>query len=88
LGIRANVLFTGPLYDDAKWAAYRDADVFVLPSQNEKFGNSAGEAMACGTPVIVSDQCGLAPIVNGRTALTVIADNLIQIGRCLALQRA
>jgi len=75
LGIRANVLFTGPLYDDAKWAAYRDADVFVLPSRNENFGNSAAEAMACGTPVIVTDQCGIAPIVNGRTGLVVPYDS-------------
>ncbi len=48
LGIREQVLFIGPLYDDAKWSAYRDADVFVLPSQNENFGNTAGEAAACG----------------------------------------
>lgn len=70
-GIADAVLFTGPLYDDAKWAAYRDADVFVLPSQNENFGNSAAEAMACGTPVIVTDQCGIAPIVDGRAGLVV-----------------
>ena len=73
--IAENVLFTGPLYDDAKWAAYRDADVFVLPSQNENFGNSAAEAMACGTPVIVTDQCGIAPIVEGRAGLVVPHDS-------------
>jgi glycosyltransferase involved in cell wall biosynthesis len=73
--IADNVLFTGPLYDDAKWAAYRDADVFVLPSQNENFGNSAAEAMACGTPVIVTDQCGIAPIVDGRAGLVVPHDS-------------
>ncbi len=70
-GIADSVLFTGPLYDAAKWAAYQDADVFVLPSQNENFGNSAAEAMACGTPVIVTDQCGIAPIIKGRTGLVV-----------------
>jgi len=65
LAIRDRVLFTGPLYDDAKWSAYRDADLFVLPSQNENFGNTAGEAAACGTPVIVTDRCGIAPFVGG-----------------------
>lgn len=74
-GIAGNVLFTGPLFDDAKWAAYRDANVFVLPSQNENFGNSAAEAMACGTPVIVTDQCGIAPIVDGRAGLVVPHDS-------------
>ena len=64
LGIRERVLFAGPLYDDAKWSAYRDADVFVLPSQNENFGNTAGEAAACGTPVIVTDRCGVATFVG------------------------
>ncbi len=73
--IADNVLFTGPLFDDAKWAAYRDADVFVLPSQNENFGNSAAEAMACGTPVIVTDQCGIAPVVEGRAGLVVPHDS-------------
>ncbi|MGH9676614.1 MAG: glycosyltransferase, partial [Candidatus Acidiferrum sp.] len=54
-GISARVQFTGPLYGEAKWAAYRDADVFVLPSQNENFGNAAAEAAAAGTPVIVTE---------------------------------
>jgi glycosyltransferase involved in cell wall biosynthesis len=64
LGLRDRVLFPGPLYDDAKWSAYCDADVFILPSQNENFGNTAGEAAACGTPVIVTDRCGIAPFVG------------------------
>jgi glycosyltransferase involved in cell wall biosynthesis len=64
LGVSENVLFLGPLYDQEKWQAYRDADVFVLPSQNENFGNTAAEAAACGTPVIVTDRCGIAPLVE------------------------
>ena len=71
MGLNGRVLFTGPLYGDAKWAAYRDADVFVLPSQNENFGNTAAEAIACGTPVLVTDRCGIAPIVDQRAGLVV-----------------
>lgn len=71
LNIEGIVRFTGPLYGDAKWAAYRDADVFVLASQNENFGNAAAESAACGTPVIVTDQCGIAPIVGGRAGMVV-----------------
>jgi glycosyltransferase involved in cell wall biosynthesis len=71
LDLTGRVLFTGPLYDEAKWAAYRDADVFVLPSQHENFGNTVAEAVACGTPVIVTDRCGIAPLVDQRAGLVV-----------------
>jgi glycosyltransferase involved in cell wall biosynthesis len=74
LGLNDRVLFTGPLYGEAKWAAYRDADVFVLPSQNENFGNTAAEAVACGTPVLVTDRCGIAPMVDQRAGLVVPHD--------------
>src|SRR5690349_12992356 len=40
LGVSQHVQFAGPLFGQDKWAAYRDADVFVLPSQNENFGNT------------------------------------------------
>jgi glycosyltransferase involved in cell wall biosynthesis len=71
LGLESRTLFPGPLYEEAKWAAYRDADVFVLPSQSENFGNSVAEAIVCGTPAIVTDRCGIASWVKGRAALVV-----------------
>jgi glycosyltransferase involved in cell wall biosynthesis len=74
LGLSGRVLFTGPLYDEAKWAAYRDADVFVLPSQNENFGNTAAEAVASGTPVLVTDRCGIAPMVDQQAGVVVPHD--------------
>jgi glycosyltransferase involved in cell wall biosynthesis len=73
LGLADSVRFVGPLYDKGKWQAYRDADVFVLPSQNENFGNTAAESAACGTPVIVTDQCGIASFV-GQAGLVVSHD--------------
>ncbi len=74
IGLNGRIVFTGPLHGDAKWAAYRDADVFVLPSQNENFGNTAAEAVACGTPVLVTDRCGIAPMVEERAGLVVPHD--------------
>lgn len=71
LGVRANVQIAGPLFGEAKWAAYREADVFVLPSQNENFGNAAAEAVAAGTPVIVTEQCGIAPLLANEAGLVV-----------------
>jgi len=65
------VVFTRAVYGDAKWSALADADIFVLPSQNENFGNAAAEAVACGTPVIVTNRCGIAPLVEGRAGLVI-----------------
>lgn len=64
LGTANRVHFVGPLNTTEKWTAYRDAMLFVLPSQNENFGNTAAESIAVGTPVIVTDQCGIAPLVG------------------------
>ena len=74
LGVASRVLFCGPLFDAAKWEAYRDADVFVLPSQNENFGNTAAEAAAAGTPVVVTEDCGVAPLLAGIAGLVVPHD--------------
>lgn len=74
LKVDDRVCFSGPVYGEAKWAAYRDADVFVLPSQNENFGNSAAEAVVAGTPVIVTEQCGVAPLLAGQAGLVVTHD--------------
>ncbi len=74
LGVRRRIQFAGPLFGEAKWAAYRDADVFVLPSQNENFGNTAAESVAAGTPVIVTEQCGIAPLLADEAGLVVRHD--------------
>jgi glycosyltransferase involved in cell wall biosynthesis len=74
LGVASRVRFTGPIFGEAKWAAYRDADVFVLPSQNENFGNTAAESAAAGTPVIVTAQCGIAPLLADVAGLVVLHD--------------
>jgi glycosyltransferase involved in cell wall biosynthesis len=76
LGIRANVQFAEPVFGEDKWAAYRDADVFVLPSQNENFGNTAAEAVAAGTPVIVTEQCGIAPLLANEAGIVVRHDEV------------
>ena len=50
---------------------YPQADVFVLASEGESFGMVAAEAAAAGTPVIVSDRCGIAPFFAEGEALVV-----------------
>jgi glycosyltransferase involved in cell wall biosynthesis len=54
LGIADRVLFTGMLTGAERVEALVDADLFVLPSDHESFGNSVIEALAAGLPVLVS----------------------------------
>jgi glycosyltransferase involved in cell wall biosynthesis len=70
-GAGDRILFCGPLYDQDKKAALRDADIFALPSRYENFANVAAEAMACGVPVIVTDACGISPLVDGIAGLVI-----------------
>jgi glycosyltransferase involved in cell wall biosynthesis len=74
LGIEEKVLFTGPLCGQDKLEAYIDADVYVLPSIYDTFPNSVLEACACGIPVIVTDRCGMANIIDGQAGLAVPYD--------------
>lgn len=74
LGIEERVLFTGPLYGKEKLEAYVDADVYVLPSSYEIFGLTVLEACACGTPVVVTEACGLADWVDQRAGFKVACD--------------
>ena len=48
----------------AKFALLREADLFVLTSHNENFANVVLEALAVGTPVLLSDRVGLADWVQ------------------------
>ena len=48
------VEFSGPVYGAAKWRLYQGAELFVLPTHSENFGLSAAEALASGTPAIVT----------------------------------
>ena len=68
------ILFTGPIYGRDKLEAYVDADVYVLPSVYETFPTTVLEAWACGTPVIITDRCGIADIVDGRAGCVVEYD--------------
>ncbi len=73
-GLGARVRLAGPLYGVEKLEALVDADVFVLPSRYESFGNAAAESIACGIPALVTDRCGLAPLISGKAGLVVPYD--------------
>ncbi|WP_139904631.1 glycosyltransferase family 4 protein [Clostridium thermarum] len=66
MGISDKIIFTGYIDEKVKQKLYRAADVFVIPSLYEPFGNVALEAMTMGCPVVASATGGLSEIVDNN----------------------
>ena len=60
-----------PVTEEPPHDLYPQADVFVLASAGESFGIVAAEAAAAGTPVVISDRCGIAGFFQDGEALIV-----------------
>jgi glycosyltransferase involved in cell wall biosynthesis len=58
-GSEDSILFPGMLTGAAKWGALSAAEAFVLPSHQENFGIAVVEALACGTPVLISNKINI-----------------------------
>lgn len=58
-GLGHRVIFTGMLHGSDRVAAFADADLFCLLSHQENFGIAVVEALAAGTPVLISDQVNI-----------------------------
>jgi UDP-glucose:(heptosyl)LPS alpha-1,3-glucosyltransferase len=61
-GLEKKVFFAGMVKDMKPY--YALADMVVLPSLSEAFGMSILEGMACGLPVIVTQNCGVADLID------------------------
>jgi glycosyltransferase involved in cell wall biosynthesis len=59
LGMEGRITWTGMLSGDLKWGAFRSAEAFVLPSHQENFGIAVVEALACGTPVLITTRVNI-----------------------------
>jgi glycosyltransferase involved in cell wall biosynthesis len=71
-GVGQRVIFPGMLAGRSRIEAMVDADLFVLPSHQENFGNVVVEALAAGTPVIVSDKVNLCEDVRQGSVGAVV----------------
>lgn len=70
LKLKQRVILTGPVNEEEKIGLMRLASAFVFPSFYEGFGLSPLEALACGTPTVVSNVSSL-PEVVGEAAIKV-----------------
>jgi len=73
--IKENVRFLGYVYDERPdW--YGTSDLYLCPTTRASFGITLLEAMACGTPLVVSDIIGFRELIDGgEEALLVGADD-------------
>ena len=81
------VLFPGFIRDDDLPAVYSAATMFVFPSLYEGFGLPPLEAMACGTPCVVSHSSSL-PEVTGSAALLFNPTSLDSLEECVHARAA
>jgi glycosyltransferase involved in cell wall biosynthesis len=87
MGVAERVQFAGRVDDDALFRAYRECDVFALPSAKEGFGLVFIEAMAARKPVVAARAGGTGEVVlDGETGALVdyanvreLADQLIAL---------
>ncbi|MGB7547699.1 MAG: glycosyltransferase [Terracidiphilus sp.] len=74
LGVASRIHWPGMLEGEIKWSAFRSAEAFILPSHQENFGIVVAEAMACSTPVLVSDKVNIWREVEAARAGLVEPD--------------
>jgi len=84
-GIENRITWTGMIKNEVKWGVMKAAEVFILPSHQENFGIAVAEALAVGTPVLISNKVNIWREIKEMNAGLVEDDtlegtqNLIQI---------
>ena len=84
LGAGDRVVFLGEIHGAGKAALLHGADILVLPSHSENFGNAVLEAMAAGCAVAVTPEVGLAEVVRATGAGIVAEGDPTALGDALA----
>jgi glycosyltransferase involved in cell wall biosynthesis len=74
---------SGMLVGKDKWDAFKSCEAFIMPSHQENFGLVAAEALACGTPVLMSNQIDIFPMIVDGNAGMADADSVEGLERLL-----
>ena len=75
-GVADRVHWPGMLRGPAKWGAFLASEAFILPSHQENFGIAVAEALACGRPVLLSNQVNIAAMIDGAGCCLIEPDTL------------
>ncbi|MCB9799907.1 MAG: glycosyltransferase [Candidatus Omnitrophica bacterium] len=78
--LQERIFFVGPKFGSEKMELYVDADIFALPSRHENFGNVAVEAVACHRPVLITNRCGVAPLIKPAAVIVDCDVESIKMG--------
>ena len=72
LGVADRVHLMGPVANADLPQLYRAVDAVVMPSVSEGLANAWVEALACGTPIVISDAGGAAELVTSPAAGRIV----------------
>ena len=83
LQVRDDVVFTGPVPSEDLPGLYSSAIMVVFPSLHEGFGLVAVEAMACGTPLIVTDAGAIREVVRDAAMIVNSPHDVEALSHCM-----
>lgn len=84
IGVSDKITWHGSVYDQSKFAFYANNDLMILPSHDENFANNVLESLLLGTPVVISENVGLAIFVKNNNLGWVFKGGEMQLADAIS----